>query len=122
MPLLRVKRHMRAISSRQAVQGVAEGDQLRQSGVAQLVDGAQQAGNQLLALPARLVFLQQQVAEALFVTIDDVQGRVLGQVGQQAGLLLGLEVMAMAAHQRQQATMFGPHWIDLPPAGQKSGG
>ena len=76
--------------------------QLRQAGLAQLVDGAEEARRQLLALFAGAVFLQQQVAELLFETVDQLQRRVSGQVGGQAKLLIGSEVVAMTAQQGEQ--------------------
>ena len=62
----------------------------------------EEAREQLLALLARLVFLGQQIAEPLFKTVNEFQGRVVGQVSQQPSLLLGSEIVAMAAHQRDQ--------------------
>jgi hypothetical protein len=51
------------------VECVAQGDQLRQAGLAQLVDGPQEAGCELLTLLTIAVFLQQQVTEPLFETV-----------------------------------------------------
>ena len=101
------------------MEGVSEDDELRQSGLAQLDDGTQKTGDQFLALSARFVFLQQQIAKPLFEAVDEVQGGALGQVGQQPDLLLGFEVVAVAAHQRDQAAVLGPGRIDLSPAGQE---
>jgi hypothetical protein len=64
-----------------AVQGVAELYQLRQAGLAQLVHGAQEAGDEGLALLAVAMFFQQQVAEALLEAVDQLQGRVSDPVG-----------------------------------------
>src|SRR5579872_6686514 len=61
-------------------ESLAELYQLRQAGLAQLVNGAQKARHQLLALLAGAVFFQQQVAEALFEAIDSLQNWVLRQV------------------------------------------
>ncbi len=45
---------------------VAQSHQLRQSGLAQFVDSAQETRNEFPALPFAFVLFQQQVAEALF--------------------------------------------------------
>ena len=60
IPLLRVKRHMATICSDQDVESQAELQQLRQAGLTQLVNGAQEAWHQLLALFAGAVLFQQQ--------------------------------------------------------------
>jgi hypothetical protein len=73
-------------------------DLVPQPAPAQLHDGAQEPGDQLLALAFGFVFLQQQVAGALFEAVNEVEGRSLGQVSQQAQFLVGLEVVAMPAH------------------------
>ena len=93
---------------RPGVEGVAECDELRQSGLAQLDDGAQETRDQLLALLARFVFLQQQIAEPLFETVDVVAAPAArpGRL-QQPGFLLGFEVVAMAAHQGDQTSVLG---------------
>jgi hypothetical protein len=44
--------------------------------------------------------------------------RVLGQVGRKAEFLVGLEVVAVAPHQRDEAAVFRAGWVDLAPAGQ----
>jgi hypothetical protein len=98
---------------------VAERDELRQSGLAQVDDSAQEPWNQLLALPFAFVLLQQQITEPLFEAVDQFQGWSLGQIGHEADLLLGFEVMAMPAHQGKEAAVLGPQRIDLPPAGQE---
>jgi hypothetical protein len=54
------------------VERVAEGDKLRQSGLAQFADDPQEAGNQFLALAARFMLFQQQVTESLFEAIDEL--------------------------------------------------
>ena len=66
-----------------------------------------------------MCFFQQQEAELLLEAVDGMQRRPFGQVGQQFHLLIGLGVVAMTAHQLDQATMFGSHRVDLPPAGQE---
>ena len=78
------------------VEGVGECEKLGETGLAEISDGLEESRNQLLALPAGFVFLQQQVAEPLFETVDDVQRRSLGEVGEKAELLFRLEVVAMA--------------------------
>jgi hypothetical protein len=60
------------------MKGVAEGHQLRQSGLAQFGNRAEEARDEFLALPARFVLLQEQVAEPLFEAVNDVQGGMLG--------------------------------------------
>src|SRR5438105_4149131 len=42
------------------------------------------------------------------------------QVVLQAHELIGTEVVAVAAHERDQATMFGTHRIDTAPAGEET--
>jgi hypothetical protein len=44
---------------------------------------------------------------------------MLSQVAGQSDLLLGAEVVAMPAHQRQQATILRSFGIQLSPAGQE---
>jgi hypothetical protein len=68
---------------------------------------------------AGLVFLQQQVAEALFEAVDDLQDGMFGQIGCQADFLLGFEIVAVAAHEAEQAAVLAGDRIDLPPGGQK---
>lgn|GEM_PF-4611942 len=65
------------------VQGVFKLDQLGQTGLAQPVDSSEQARHPGLALLAAAMFLQQQVAEALLKAVDQLQGGVLSQIGQQ---------------------------------------
>jgi hypothetical protein len=60
------------------VEGVAEGDELCEAGLAEIGDCAQEARDQLLALFTGFVLLQQQVAEPLLKPIDFVQRGVLG--------------------------------------------
>jgi hypothetical protein len=62
------------------VQGFSESDEWRESGLAQVVNGAEEARDQLLTLAARFVLLEQQVAEPLFEAVDEVKGGMLGQV------------------------------------------
>lgn len=87
--------------------------------MAKLHDGFEESRDECLALFAGAVFLQQQIAEALLETIDEIQGGVQFQVRSQAQLLFGLDVVAMAAHQRQQAAVPGTNGIDVAPAGQE---
>ena len=101
------------------VEGIAESDELCEAALTEIGDGTQEARDELLTGFAGFVFLQQQVAEALFETIDLVQRRVLGQICQQARLLLGFEVMAVAAHQGHPAAVLGAYGIDLAPARQE---
>jgi hypothetical protein len=54
--------------------------QLRQAGLAQLVNGLEKACDQIMALLAAAVLFQQQVAEPLFETIDLAQCRELVEV------------------------------------------
>jgi len=74
-------------------------------------------GGEFLTLLAGAMLFQQQVAEPLFEAVDDIQRRPLGQVGQEAKLRLGLEVVAVASHQRQSPAVFGSGRVDLSPAG-----
>jgi hypothetical protein len=69
MPLLRVKRHMVAISS---LQGCSEGS------AAGIVAGA--------------IPLQQQITEPLFEAVDGLQYRVLRQAGYQPACCFGLRL------------------------------
>ena len=100
-------------------EGFAERDQLRQSGLPQLVDGVQQAGRQEFALVAGAVLFEQQVAEPLFESIDRRQDGPACEVIGEAVLLVGREVVAMAAHEAEQAAVFGAGGIDLAPAGEE---
>ena len=58
MPLLRVKRHMATISLDQAEESVAQLPELRQAGLVQLVNGAQEARDEGLTLAASAMLLQ----------------------------------------------------------------
>ena len=78
---------------------IAELHQLRQAGLAQLVNRAQETGYELLALFAGAVLFKQQIAEALLEAVDQLQYRMGGQVSCQFLLLLRAQVMAVAAHQ-----------------------
>ena len=60
---------------------MAELDQRSEAGVAEVKDGAQQTGNNLLALLARAVFFEQQVTEPLFEAIDEIENGLRGQIG-----------------------------------------
>ena len=60
------------------VQGFAELHQLRRAGLAQLVDGPQEARRQRFALFPGAVFVQQQVAESLFEAAEQLQRRMGG--------------------------------------------
>jgi len=102
-----------------AVQGIAELYQLRQAGLAQLVDGAQEARRQRLALPVAAVFLQQQVAEALLEAVDRLQGGMSMEVAVSFSCWQGLRFVAMAAHQAQQAAVLAADGIDVSPTGQE---
>ena len=90
---------------RLGMQRVAEDDELRQSGQAQLVNRPEESRDQLFTLAAGLVLLQQQVAEPLFEAVDDVQRRPLRQIREQPNPLVGLEIVAMTSHQRHQAAI-----------------
>jgi len=92
--------------------------ELRQAGLAQLVDGAQEARDQDLALPASAMLLQKQVAEPLFEAVNEFQRGIFFQIGGEPELLIGAQIVAVAAHQRQQpAVLTGG--IDLAPAVQE---
>jgi hypothetical protein len=46
------------------------------------------------------VFLQQQIAEPLFETVDQLEGRPLSQVCHEPESLFRFQVVPMAAHER----------------------
>jgi len=72
-----------------------------------------------LALTFAFVLFEQQVAELLFEPVDGIEGGPLGEIGHEPQLLFRFEVMAMAAHERQQSPVLRAHRIDLSPAGQE---
>jgi hypothetical protein len=65
------------------------------------------------------MFLEQQITEALLESIDFAQDGELIKIGLQLDGLFRLEIVTMAAHQREQAAMFGSSGVDVPPAGQE---
>src|SRR5689334_8642692 len=97
----------------------AELYELGQTGLAELVQRLEKSLDEGNALLSRAVFLQQQVAQTLFETIDFGQDGELLKVGLQLGALLGLEIVAMTPHERKQAAMLGAGGVNLPPAGQE---
>ena len=62
------------------LKGIAQRDQLRQPGLAELVDGTQQARDKNFALLAGAMLLQKQVTQFLFEAIDELQSWMFGQV------------------------------------------
>jgi hypothetical protein len=100
---------------RPGFQGISQLHRFWQAGGFQLGDGTQQAVHQV----AGLVFLQQQVAEALFETVDGFHGRMLGKISGQARPLCWVEIVAVAAHQAEQPAVLAGNGIDLAPAGQE---
>ena len=87
--------------------GLAELDELSQTGLSQLMQSLEEAVDQWDAFFSRVVLLQQQIAEPLFETIDFAQDRELVEVGLEFELLVGLEIVAVATHQREQAAVLG---------------
>src|ERR1700731_1706982 len=81
--------------------------------------GAQEARDQDLALPAGAMLFQQQVAQPLLKPVDEFQGGMFSQVGGELELLLGSQIVAMPAHQRQQPAVLAGDGIDLAPAVQE---
>jgi len=98
MPLFLVNRHIVAIFF-PGMEGIAERDERSESGEAQIGDHAQQPGSQLPAFSLVEMFFQQQVAELLFEAVNHFQRGVFPQIGREALMLVGLQIMAMAAHQ-----------------------
>jgi len=88
-------------------QSLPQLDQRSQAGLAQFIDGAQQARDQHLTLFTRAMFLQKQIAQTLFEAVDHFQRRTLCQIGSQLLGLSRLQIVAMPAHERQQATVPG---------------
>ncbi len=107
------------------VQGFAKLDQLRETSLAQLMNGAQQARYEFFALPARAVFLQQQVTEPSSAIRAPVYGNcggscsttgagrnprlvktILGDnVLTESEILLGLPDLQITGIQRQEGTV-----------------
>ena|ERR1700738_5153320 len=98
-------------------ESIAELHELWQAGMLKLINGLQEPGRQWNALFARAVFLQQQITEPLFESIDFAQNWELDKISLQSRVLILAEIVAMTAHQRKQPTMFGSERIDLPPRG-----
>lgn len=103
---MRVKCHIMAISWRQA-------------SLPQLVDGAQEPGDELGALFPGAMFVQQQGTETLLEAVDEAEHGLGGQIGIESGLLFGLQLVPVAPHQRQQAAVLGCLSVDVAPTGQE---
>jgi len=78
--------------------------------------GAQETGDQDVALPAGAMLLREQIAEPLLEPVDEVQGWVFFQIGGEFELPVGAQVVAVPAHQRQQPPVLAGDGIDLAPA------
>lgn len=83
--------------------------------MAQAVNRFKQTLDQGRALVARAMFLRKQRAEALFKTINDLNGGVGFQVGIETFSLLGAKILLVAAHQRKQAAILRSGGINLAP-------
>lgn len=94
-------------------------DQLRGAGPAQLVTDLEQAGDEFAALLACAVFLQQQIAEILLEAVDEMESWMLSQVLAEPLLLIRFEIVAVAAHEREQAAVFAGRRVHFPPKGQE---
>ena len=64
------------------------------------------------------MLFQQQVTKLLLKTVDRVQRWIPVQLCLELAALLGLEVMAMTAHQRQQSAALRRHRVQFSPAVQ----
>ena len=73
----------------------------------------------MLALFACTVLFQDQVTQPLFEAVDRLQHRVVRQISGQVKLLIGPKIVAMAAHQGEQASILGAGRIEAPPTGQE---
>src|SRR5262249_23924337 len=101
------------------MQSVAELNQLRELGIAEILDCSKEAGQQHPALHLGAMLAEQQVTELLLEPVDRFQRWKHGEVGRQFGPLLGSEVVAVAPHQRKQSPILRTSRIDLAPAGQE---
>jgi hypothetical protein len=77
------------------VEGLAELHQLRQDGLAQLVDRFEKTRGQRTALFTGAMLFQEQMTEPLFETVDLAHGREAVEVGLQLFGLAWLEVVAV---------------------------
>jgi hypothetical protein len=113
MPLLRVKRHMVAISPCPGLERLSECDQRSEAAGLQSVDGSEEPRDQPPALVTGTLLLQQQGCQMLFEAPDDTEGGVGGKVVSKPGSLFGFEVAPVAAQQRQQSAIPGSGGIEL---------
>ena len=101
MPLFLVKRHMVAMSSRQACcvlpSWTSEG-RIADMSSAMRAAAAESVPRIFLVQ----VFFQQQITQLLFEAIDHFQCRIFSEILSESGLLLRPQVVPMASHQRKQ--------------------
>ena len=64
-------------------------------------------------------FFSSKSQSRFFETVDFAQDRELVEAGLEFELLVGLEIVAVATHQREQAAVLGAGGIDLAPTGQE---
>ena len=77
------------------------------------------ARSQFPASSLRVVFLQQEIAEPLFETVNHLQRRMRGEITVETLLLVRLEIVPVTAHQGEQAPIPGSDRIQIAPAGEK---
>ena len=65
------------------------------------------------------MLLQQQITETLLKAVDDREQRVLAEILLQAHQLIRAQIVPMAAHEREQAAVFGAYRIEIAPASEK---
>lgn len=110
---------MRAISSAQEAK---VSPRVRSEGNGESCNSAMERSSlrgQAPRLSVGTMFVQQQMAEALFELVDDFQGRDAFQVGVEFGPLYLFEIFRVATHPRHQTTMFAAGGIELLPGGQE---
>jgi len=119
IPLLRVKRHMAAISCDQEAKVWPSWTSGANLAWRKSKDGAQQFGDESGALLTGPMFFQQEIAESLFKAVDHLQPGMDLQVGLKFFQLLRLEVVTVPAHERQQSAILGTDRVQIAPAIEK---
>ncbi len=92
---------------------------MRQADLAQVVHGAPEARDELLASSAGFVLFEQQITEALLEAVDPLRGGMFRKILREPELLLGLQVVAVRRMSDSSPAVLRADWIDLAPAGQE---
>ena len=99
------------------VQRIAESHQWGEPATTERGDIGHEALRQFCGNAPIPAFLEQQTGQPLFESVDLLQRRPLAQVCRQSRVLVGGEVVAVTAHERQQPAMLRSHWVQVRHAG-----